>query len=833
MPAPDTVLQGRYRIIRQLGRGGMGAVYEAVDERLSRTVALKETLVETEELKRAFDREARLLANLRHPVLPKVIDHFPENDGQFLVMEFIPGSDLGELLSRRTHPFSHREVLRWADDLLDALDYLHTHEPPVIHRDIKPSNLKLTAQGKVVLLDFGLAKGAAGQMTRTNSGLSVVGYTLNYAALEQIQGERTGPRSDLYSLAATLYQLLTGRIPEDALKRAADMFDDKEDPLAPPNKINPEVPDHFSSVLMKALSLKPSLRPASAAEMRDALNDQSAPAFAHIGTVEDDEMTRVTTARAGKLPLIGVGGDPTMVLAPNGGARPLSPNGVGDSPLKPAHDETMKRAVDARKWWLIGGGIAIALIIVASIILLWQRSNTGMVTPPTTPTAYDAVPFPFRDALPSVVSVTMLDSTGKQTRQASGFFFKADELATSLSVIEGAARGRVTFVGQNGAYEVSDVTGIDRERGLVTLRVARAKAPAIPVGNKKETTLGDKVAIVGSGAKTEAAYAPGTIAGYKDDDQIEIAAQTTQTIAGGPLLNAQGEVIGIVVDSSGGRTLAVPVNYLTDLIRRKQPNMSIALAGARDVLYDWRKSEPLPRPAINKELEQKIITEIARAHRDKAPPPSSPTPQPNTNASTQTEGDKNQSGAVWQKFEDELSTATISAAAEGAFTTPGAKQTAYIIDTHSGSPANNDGPKYLAIFTGDVYVADYPVPNLSLILGTFDLNHDGLNELLLGYYYMQMGQVMEWARLVQISQGQLRSLKDFGTTYVSYCEAGLSPDNNPGVAAAVVFYAPTTQTGQMPELRVDNYKAACAAEGSSAQWKYTTDSKLPEKPGSK
>src|SRR5215218_2524536 len=101
MPAADTVLQGRYRIVRQLGKGGMGAVYEAMDERLSRTVALKETLAETEELKRAFEREARLLANLRHPVLPKVIDHFSEGTGLFLVMEFIPGDDLGVMLERR------------------------------------------------------------------------------------------------------------------------------------------------------------------------------------------------------------------------------------------------------------------------------------------------------------------------------------------------------------------------------------------------------------------------------------------------------------------------------------------------------------------------------------------------------------------------------------------------------------------------------------------------------------------------------------------------------------------------------------------------------------
>src|ERR671929_2431355 len=93
-------LQRRYRVVGPLGRGGMGAVYEAFDERLSRTVALKETSVETEELRRAFGREARLLANLRHPALPKVLDHFAEGDGLFLVMEFIPGEDLGSMLER-------------------------------------------------------------------------------------------------------------------------------------------------------------------------------------------------------------------------------------------------------------------------------------------------------------------------------------------------------------------------------------------------------------------------------------------------------------------------------------------------------------------------------------------------------------------------------------------------------------------------------------------------------------------------------------------------------------------------------------------------------------
>src|SRR5215210_5200605 len=158
MLTSDTVLQNRYRILRPLGRGGMGAVYEAFDERLSRAVALKETLAETDELRRAFGREARLLANLRHPALPKVLDHFDEGSGLFLVMEFIPGDDLGRLLELG-RAFDPAEVLGWADQLLDALDYLHGLDPPVLHRDIKPSNLKLLPAGHVVLLDFGLAKG--------------------------------------------------------------------------------------------------------------------------------------------------------------------------------------------------------------------------------------------------------------------------------------------------------------------------------------------------------------------------------------------------------------------------------------------------------------------------------------------------------------------------------------------------------------------------------------------------------------------------------------------------------------------------------------------------
>src|SRR6187549_2663135 len=233
MLTPETVLQNRYRIIRLLGQGGMGAVYEALDERLDTTVALKETLFADERLRKQFEREARLLARMHHPALPRVSDHFSEGDGQFLVMQYIAGDDLAQMIADKRGPFPPDQVLTWADQLLDALDYLHTQDPQIIHRDIKPQNLKLTARGQIILLDFGLAKGQTGDVSRAPTTASIFGYTPNYAPLEQIQGLGTDPRSDIYALAATLYHLMTAVKPPDALSRAAAIVNGQEDPLVP------------------------------------------------------------------------------------------------------------------------------------------------------------------------------------------------------------------------------------------------------------------------------------------------------------------------------------------------------------------------------------------------------------------------------------------------------------------------------------------------------------------------------------------------------------------------------------------------------------------------
>ncbi len=269
MLAPNTILQSRYQIVRLLGQGGMGAVYEATDTRFGSQVALKEALVQSEALRRAFEREAKVLNGLRHAALPYVFDYFEEQARLFLVMQYIPGMDLAELLEIRGRPFDVDLVVSWADQLLGALEYLHTRTPAILHRDIKPRNLKLTPDGHIVLLDFGLVKGTVEQMTATGS---VAAFTRAYAPYEQIAGKGTDARADLYSLGATLYHLLTGQPPLDAMWRVDAMLNHNADPLAPAAGRNPSVPEPISLTIASAMQLRREHRPESAAALREYLH---------------------------------------------------------------------------------------------------------------------------------------------------------------------------------------------------------------------------------------------------------------------------------------------------------------------------------------------------------------------------------------------------------------------------------------------------------------------------------------------------------------------------------------------------------------------------------
>ncbi|HKE57410.1 MAG TPA: protein kinase [Pyrinomonadaceae bacterium] len=362
MLTPGTVLQGRYRVVRQLGQGGMGTVYEALDERLDTTVALKETFFADERLRKQFEREARLLARLHHPALPRVSDHFSEGDGQFLVMQYIAGDDLAEMMTQKRGPFPADQVLTWADQLLDALDYLHTQDPQIVHRDIKPQNLKLTSRGQVILLDFGLAKGQAGEISRVTTSASIFGYTPNYAPLEQIQGLGTDSRSDLYSLAATIYHLLTAVKPPDALTRAAALVNAQPDPLQPASQHNPAVANEIDNVLQKAMAQNREQRFSSAAEMRKALK----------GTDQATTVSNRAEAQTVLFPPVG-----RTVAAASTVAAPGQPTvTTGDTTVVRRDVASQKRRVLP---WAIGVIGVAALALCAMLYFAMQKSRPPVV----------------------------------------------------------------------------------------------------------------------------------------------------------------------------------------------------------------------------------------------------------------------------------------------------------------------------------------------------------------------------------------------------------------------------------------------------------------------
>ncbi|MEZ5426361.1 MAG: serine/threonine-protein kinase [Pyrinomonadaceae bacterium] len=289
-------LDGRYVIREEIGSGGFGAVYLAEDTRFSgnNRVAVKKIVSANEQGDKAFRQEADLLYNLTHQNLPKVTNCFHEDGANFIVMDYISGEDLAEQLKRGVY-FSLETVLDIADKVLDALEYLHSFL--IFHRDIKPHNIKIDKAGRVFLLDFGTAKGSIDEtpLTKRTGGQSVTGFTPFYAPLEQILrvdtnsflllqstdspflerflDNKTDARSDIYSLGATLYHLLTGYSPEKATAtvRAHAIWSGKPEPLPPCQTLNPEIPDALAAIVERCMEILPENRFQTAGEMRRAL----------------------------------------------------------------------------------------------------------------------------------------------------------------------------------------------------------------------------------------------------------------------------------------------------------------------------------------------------------------------------------------------------------------------------------------------------------------------------------------------------------------------------------------------------------------------------------
>jgi serine/threonine-protein kinase len=226
-------------------------------------VAIKENLDTSPEAQRQFQHEAQILANLSHPNLPRVTDYSSVPGlGQYLIMDFVEGEDLQDMLDR-VGALPVAQARAWLDQICEALIYLHEQEPPIIHRDIKPANIKITPKGKAMLVDFGIAK-VFDPRFKTTVGARAV--TPGYSPPEQYGQGKTDVRSDVYSLGATLYALVTGQMPPESVERVASSA-----VLVPPSQVTPNVDQSFEEVILRACDVSTMRRYQSVRELQTAL----------------------------------------------------------------------------------------------------------------------------------------------------------------------------------------------------------------------------------------------------------------------------------------------------------------------------------------------------------------------------------------------------------------------------------------------------------------------------------------------------------------------------------------------------------------------------------
>lgn len=385
-----TKLSGRYRVERVLGQGGMGAVYLARQEALSdKPVALKEMSVSVvdpaarTQAVEQFRQEASFLANLDHPNLVQVTDFFEEDGRYYLVMAYIKGENLGDLMAKRGRPFPLNQVLEWGRQLASVLGYLHAQQPPILFRDLKPSNIMLDEQERIRLIDFGIARVFQPEGV-TATFLQGVGSS-GYSPLEQYQGAgSTDPRSDIYSLGATLYNLLTNKVPPSPIELLSDGRT-----LPSPREWNPAVPPSFERAILRMMALRKDERFDSMDEVGRVLQQVTA----SLAEAQD------STDFLGAAAPTAANGSPTapQPLSTAAAAAPApAPPATVPSPA-PAHSG------GAPAWMWAAAGAAVMVLCVLFLQIMNRPTVEASAPPRPTPTAEVREPTPVATSRPAPV----------------------------------------------------------------------------------------------------------------------------------------------------------------------------------------------------------------------------------------------------------------------------------------------------------------------------------------------------------------------------------------------------------------------------------------------
>jgi serine/threonine-protein kinase len=467
MLAPDTMIAGRYRLIRRIGAGGMADVWCADDEMLNRRVALKfllERYAEDAQFVERFRREAAAAAGLQHPNVVSVFDRGEHEGRPFIAMEYVEGASLKDLIDRGLSVGEAVEITR---QVLSGARFAHARG--IIHRDLKPQNVLVDREGRARVADFGIARAGVSEITQTGSVLG----TAQYLSPEQAQGLDVTESSDLYSVGAMLYEALTGQVPFDADSPVAVALKQVSEAPRPPSELNPQVTPALDAVVLKALAKDPANRYQSADEFLAALT--AAEADPSTGGDTDSYAALAVPA-------------PVSATAPT---QPPIPPGA------PPPDEEQRFWTRNR---LIAAALILLVLIGAGLYLLLSGSGASQVVVPNVlnDTEQEATAALEAEGFTVVTSpVPNPKPVGIVLEQDPRAGARADKgSAVTITVSTGPGKARVTDVRGLSAAEAEKLL---RKRGFGPFKVQHRFSPSVPAGKVISTDPGvNTVVIAGS-----------------------------------------------------------------------------------------------------------------------------------------------------------------------------------------------------------------------------------------------------------------------------------------------------------------------------------------------